>query len=164
MFTRERGVDVSFRDVTIKIPDRGYDRGCEWRHAPEAWAEIWEKSVSWVLGPEEDFRLLTEARLVACGGCARGLGQMEKSGVSLSLGRKTFYLKGNKRFRNWTKKSWVFLCFGVPMFYVYMLWTFYVRFAYPYHGYVTIIQSVLVKCIHLLYPPTTSRMQHIISF
>ena len=23
------------------------------------------------------------------------------------------------------------------MFYVYMLWTFYVRFTYPYHGYVT---------------------------
>ena len=30
-----------------------------------------------------------------------------------------------------------FSCFGIPMFYVYMLWTFYVRFAYPYHGYVT---------------------------
>ena len=30
-----RGVDVSFRDVTIKIPDRG----CEWRHAPEACME-----------------------------------------------------------------------------------------------------------------------------
>ena len=42
-----RGADVSFRNVTIKIPDRGYDQGCEWRHAPEAWAEIWEKSVSW---------------------------------------------------------------------------------------------------------------------
>ena len=25
-----------------------------------------------------------------------------------------------------------FLCFGIPMFYVYMLWTFYVHFAYPY--------------------------------
>ena len=26
------------------------------------------------------------------------------------------------------------------MFYVYMLWTFYVRFAYPYHGYGTLIE------------------------
>ena len=34
-------------EMSIKIPDRGYDQGCEWRHAPEAWAEIWEKSVSW---------------------------------------------------------------------------------------------------------------------
>ena len=25
-----------------------------------------------------------------------------------------------------------FSCFGVPVFYVYMLWTFYVRFTYPY--------------------------------
>ena len=30
-----------------------------------------------------------------------------------------------------------FSCFGIPMFYLYMLWTFYVRFTYPYHGYVT---------------------------
>ena len=29
--------------------------------------------------------------------------------------------------------------FGIPIFYVYMLCTFYVRFAYPYHGYVTFI-------------------------
>ena len=28
--------------------------GCEWRHALEAWAEIWEKLVSWVLASEED--------------------------------------------------------------------------------------------------------------
>ena len=39
VFTRVRGADVSFRDVTIKIPDRG----CEWRHAPEAWTEILKK-------------------------------------------------------------------------------------------------------------------------
>ena len=39
------GADVSFRDVTIKIPDRGCDQGCEWHDALEAWAEIWEKSV-----------------------------------------------------------------------------------------------------------------------
>ena len=31
-----------------------------------------------------------------------------------------------------------FLCFGIQMFYVYMLRTYYVRFAYPYHGYVTL--------------------------
>ena len=32
-----------------------------------------------------------------------------------------------------------FSCFEIPMFYVYMLWTFYVRFTYPYHGYGTFI-------------------------
>ena len=30
-----------------------------------------------------------------------------------------------------------FWCFEIPMFHVYMLWTFYARFAYPYHGYGT---------------------------
>ena len=30
-----------------------------------------------------------------------------------------------------------FSCFGIPMFYVYILWTFYVRFTYPYEGYGT---------------------------
>ena len=52
--SRARGADVSFRDVTIKITDSGCDQGCEWHHAPEAWAEIWEKSVNWVPGSEEE--------------------------------------------------------------------------------------------------------------
>ena len=41
MFTRMR----SGRVIQIchnKIPDRGCEQGCEWRHAPEAWAEIWD--------------------------------------------------------------------------------------------------------------------------
>ena len=61
--SRACGADVSFRDVTIKIPDRGCDQGCEWRHAPEALTEIWEKSVSWVLRSEEEgwLSLLAEA-------------------------------------------------------------------------------------------------------
>ena len=33
----------------------------------------------------------------------------------------------------------VFLCFEIPMFNVYMLWTLYVRFVYWYHGYGTYI-------------------------
>ena len=52
--SRARGADVSFKDVTIKIPDRGYNQGCEWRQALEASAEIWEKSVSWVPAGEEE--------------------------------------------------------------------------------------------------------------
>ena len=35
-----------------------------------------------------------------------------------------------------------FSCFGIPTFYVYMLWTFYVCFTYPYHGYGTLIYLV----------------------
>ena len=52
--SRVCGADMSFRDVTIKITDRGCDQGCEWCHALEAWAEIWEKSVSWVPAREEE--------------------------------------------------------------------------------------------------------------
>ena len=56
------GADVSFRDVTIKIPGRDYDQGCEWRHALEAWADIWEKSVEFCRRKKKvDFRLLAEA-------------------------------------------------------------------------------------------------------
>ena len=43
-----------------------------------------------------------------------------------------------------------FSCFGIPMFYVYMLWTFYVRFTYPYHGYGTIVY-VFQWCLCLDY-------------
>ena len=81
--------------------------GCEWRHEPEVCAEDFgrfEKSqlIESCLGR----RWLTFAcSLWPCIRCARGLGQMEKSGVSLSFCRKTFKLKGNKKFRTWTKKS-----------------------------------------------------------
>ena len=68
-----------------------------------------------------------------CVGCAHGLGQMEKSGVSLSLYWKTFKLKGNKKFRAWTKKSSSVFClsgFLCSMLSIYELWTFYVHFPY----------------------------------
>ena len=82
-------------------------RGCEWRHAPEAWAEIWEKWGSWILASEEDGWLseLAEAlgRVlhVVCGIWK----SQHRKMVSLSLCGKTFKLKGNKKFRTWTKKS-----------------------------------------------------------
>ena len=78
---------------------------------------FWRKSESWVLWSEEEEWLSLARRGLEC--------------VSLSLCRRTFKLKGNKKFRTWNKKS-CFSCFGIPMFYVNMLWTFYVRFTYPY--------------------------------
>ena len=104
--SRVRGADVSFRDVTIKIPDRGCDQGCEWRHAPEAWAEIWEKSVCWVHASEEGWLSLAHRGLVAGTHVIWGRWKSQhRKMVSLSLCRKTFKLKGNKKFRTWTKKS-----------------------------------------------------------
>ena len=96
-----RGVDVLFRDVTIRIQLRGYDQGRAWRHAPEAWTGMWKVGYLSSASEEEDW--FSQARRGV--GCVRGLGQMEKSGVSLSLCRKTFKLKGNKKFGTWTKKS-----------------------------------------------------------
>ena len=46
-----------------------------------------------------------------------------------------------------------FSCFGIPMFYVYMLWTFCVRSTYPHQGYVT----------HSCNPCSTRRCIHSVS-
>ena len=45
---------------------------------------------------------------------------------------KPFNSKVIKRFVPELRSRKCFSCFGIPMFYVYMLWTFYVRFPYPY--------------------------------
>ena len=48
VFTRVRA-DVTITDVTIKTPEEKWDRGREWRYAPEWWAEdlgIWKKTNS----------------------------------------------------------------------------------------------------------------------
>ena len=37
-----------------------------------------------------------------------------------------------KSFIHELRRRKCFSCFGIPMFYLYMLWTFYVRFTYPY--------------------------------
>ena len=67
------------------------------------------------------------------GGCHTCCGGRWKSQhrkiVPLSLCRKTFKLKGNKKFRTWTKKSWVFFVFRDScVLCICALWTFYVRF------------------------------------
>ena len=37
-YSRSRGEDVAITDIIIKIPDRKFDWGCEWRHARKRWA------------------------------------------------------------------------------------------------------------------------------
>ena len=116
----------------MKIPDRG----CKWRHAPVACAEDlgrFEK-VSWV-----DFcpggRLLTFACLRRpYDVCARVGGRRRWK----CLNRKNVYLspyvkgplnsKVIKSFVPELRSRKCFSCFVIPMFYVYMLWTFYVLF------------------------------------
>ena len=43
-----------------------------------------------------------------------------------------------------------FSCFEIPMFYVYMLWTFYVRYAFPYLAMVHIIWCVFNKYTRII--------------
>ena len=129
-----------------KNPIERLTSGCEWHHAPEARAlRIWGdfeivSKLSWVLPREKTvgFRLLAEARLVAFvagatrdgGGCGGGRWK--------SQNRKNVYLspyveeplnsKVIKSFVPEQRNRQCFSCFEIPMFYVYMLWTFYCTF------------------------------------
>ena len=114
--------------------------------AREGFWEFWKKSVSWVPGSEEEGWLSLASRGLVSGAHVvwdRWKNQYRKM-VSLYLCRKTFKLKGNKTFRTWTKKSWVFFVFQDSYvlcdicYHTCALWTFYVHFPYPYLGYVIV--------------------------
>ena len=112
-------------------------RGWEWRHAPETHAgdfgDFEKKSVSWVLGSEEGWLSRAHRGLVAGatrdGGWADGKVSIEKLCLSPYV-EKPFNSKVIKSFVPELRSRKCFSCFGIPMFYVYMLWTFYVRFTY----------------------------------
>ena len=136
---RVHGEDVSFTDVKIKISGRKYDRGM-WMtlctgSIHRGFRGIWEKSVSWVLPREKmvDFRLLTVAlcRVHTWFG-ADGWVSIERC-ISLLMSKNLL----TQSFVPELRSRKCFSCFRIPMFYVYMLWTFYVRFTYPYYGYIT---------------------------
>ena len=126
---------MSFTDVKIK---------CEWRHVPEAYVEdlggFEKKSVELSLAVRRR-RLTFASSLWHCGGCHTCWGRRWKS-----QNRKNVYLspyveeplnsKVIKSFVPELRSPKCFSCFGIPMFYVYMLWTFYVHFAYL-NDYVT---------------------------
>ena len=148
VFTRMGGAGVSLRDVTIAQMGNGA-RECGWRHAPEAhggFGGFW-KYQSWVLPREKTvgFRLLAEAGLVALwrvphefGGGGRWKSQNRKNVYLSPYVEEPLNSKVIKSFVPELRSRKCFSCFEIPTFYVYMLWTFYVRFAYPYHGYGTI--------------------------
>ena len=108
---------------------------------------ILKKSVGWV-----EFCLGRRRLTFACSrrpwaGVARnGVGE----GRWKRLDRKNVYLSPyvEEPLNSKVRKSFVpelrsrkcFSCFEIPMFYVYILWTLYVRFTYPYHRYGTSIE------------------------
>ena len=99
-------------------------RGCEWRHAPEAWADIWEKAVSWVPASERESRdsELGETRQI-CALRVPRVGWVEswqckssqhRNIVSLSPHvEKPLTQKGNIKFHTWT--NFVFRVFWFPV-------------------------------------------------
>ena len=121
--------------------------GCEWRHAPEAHA----RRILGILKKSVELSLAVRRRKVtfACSprpwaGVARdggGGGRWKKS-----QNRKNVYLSpyvkeplNSKliKFRTWTKKSQVFFVFRDSSILCISIWTWYVYFAYPYHGFGT---------------------------
>ena len=159
VFTRTGGADVSLRDVTIAQMENGA-RECGWRHAPEArggFGGFWKiQLVELSPAPEEDGWLSLACRSQASG---LVLGAARDGGRWKSQNRKNVYLspyveeplnsKVIKSFVPELRSRKCFSCFGISTFYVYvyMLWTFYVRFAYPYHGYDTyVVSNMLPIC------------------
>ena len=129
-------------DVTIKIPDRGCDQGCEWRHAPEAWAEIWEKSVSWDWDLGEARRICALRAPLVIGVGADGKVSIERLHLSPYV-EKPFNSKVIKIFVPELRSR---KCFRVSEFLCY-IWTLYVRFVY---GYVTDL-PIFLACRYVIF-------------
>ena len=103
--------------------------GCEWCHALEAHARrilgILKKSVKLSSASGEDGWF----SLAHMWGGADGKASIERLCLS-SYVEKNFNSKVIKSFVPELRNRKCFSCFEIPMFYVYMLWTFYVRFTH----------------------------------
>ena len=119
-------------------------RECEWRHAPEACAEDFGdlRKVSELSSCVQTEKLSSSVRrrrlaFRASRGLAAGartwFGADEKV-VKERLCRKTFKLKGNKKFRTWTKKSLAFFVFRDS--YVIYIWVMNILCTFHTHPYI----------------------------
>ena len=126
--------DVSFRDVTIKIPDRRCGQGCEWCHDQKRRLRF-EKSqlVEFCRRRKKvDFRLLALAlRRVRTWFGADGKVVIERWYLAPYV-EKPLNSKLIKSFVPKLRSRKCFSCFGIPMLSIYELWTFYVHFPYSY--------------------------------
>ena len=136
VFTCAYGVDVSLRDVTIAQIRNGA-RECRWRHAPEAHGRFWgfwkiQLSLPWE--KTVGFRLLAEARPVALWQVphmlwgSEGKARIERMCISLPYVEEPLNSNVIKSFVPELRICKCFSCFEIPMFYLYMSWTYYVRF------------------------------------
>ena len=121
---------MSFRDVTIKIPDRGYDQGFE--------VTSRTASVGGDLRKVSELSSWHGRRRLTCG-AARVGGQMEK----VSIERWYLYPYVEKPFNSKVIKSFVpelrsRKCFCVSGFLCYLCMSYkHFAYAYLFHGYVT---------------------------
>ena len=100
---------------------------------PEAWAEIWEKSVEFCRRKKVDFRFLAGAlwRVRTWFG-ADGNVSIERMCIFILMLKNLLNSKVNKSFVPELRSRKCFSCFGIPILFIYELWTFYVYFTYPY--------------------------------
>ena len=128
VFTCAGGADVSLRDVTIaQMGNRATENG--WRHAPEARGEFWKFWKSQLVESRTGHR----TRRVDF--------RQNRKNVYLSSYVETFNSKVIKGSVPELRSRYVFSCFGIPMFYVYMLrtlWTFCVPvWKRPFHVFIS---------------------------
>ena len=137
---RTGGADVSLRDVTIAQMGSGVTE-CRWRHTPEergGFSEFEESQRELRLDTKRDGWLSLARGGLGLVSHEMGAGADEKSQnkkivplLSLSLCRKTFKLKGNKKFRTWTEKSLcVFSNFEIHMFAVIYIYEHYMSISH----------------------------------
>ena len=137
-------VNMSLRDVTIAQVGNGA-RESGWHQAPEACGEFggfWKSQLSSASGEDGwlSFACWSQASGLVAGATrvegADGKIIIERLWISLPY-VETFNSKVIKGFVPELRSRKCFSCFEIPMSYIYVLWTFYVHFVYPYHGYGT---------------------------
>ena len=136
VFTRARRANVSLWDVTVAQMENKATEWA-WRHASEArggFGGFWKSQLIELSPASGEDGWLSLAR--------GSLGQVshERGGRWKSQNRKNMYLspyveepinsKVIKSFVPDLRSRKCFSCFEIPMFYVYILWTFYVRFTH----------------------------------
>ena len=133
MFTRVR-VGCVIQICQNKNPrEKIVTGGCEWRHAPEACAEDFGRFEKSQLVEIETWARTDEfvryGRRTCCGAGADGKISIERWYLSPYV-EKPFNSKVIKSFVPELRSRKCFSCFRIPMFYVYVLWTFYIHFTY----------------------------------
>ena len=157
VFTHVRGVDVSFRDVKIKIPDRGMWMTSCTESERGGFGGIWKKSVSSELDSHGKSRLsgLAEARWICVlqaphemGGGADGKVIIERLCISLPY-VETFNSKVIKGFVPELRSRYMFFVFRD--FYVLCIYVMNILCTFHTYSYTGMLQAIgMVTWVQIL--------------